>query len=98
MYAGGRADLAIDSYREAVRLAPADPRGHSGLENAPLLAVGKTAEAEPPLREAAKLAQDNSNVQYNLGLVLYRRGDQAAARADEFERNTPQPGRSGAAQ
>jgi protein O-GlcNAc transferase len=75
----GQLSSARNKFREAVKLAPQDPRGHFFL-GAALLAQNNAAEALPALRDADRLAPDNVDVVSNLGLALSGVGDKAAAR------------------
>jgi predicted O-linked N-acetylglucosamine transferase (SPINDLY family) len=78
--ARGQLSSARNKFRDAVKLAPQDPRGHFFL-GAALLAQNNAVEALPALRDADRLAPNNVDVVANLGLALSGVGDKVSARA-----------------
>lgn len=76
----GQLSSARNKFRDAIKLAPDDPRGHFFL-GAVLLAQNNAAQALPALRDADRLAPNNVDVVSNLGLALSGIGDKTAARA-----------------
>ncbi len=75
--------LAIERFREAIRIDPNFAEAYSQLGSAQLL-LGDDVSAEQNLRRALTLNGASVDARYNLGLIHYRRGDYAPA-IDEFE-------------
>ena len=74
----GRADAAVATLREAVRLGPADAIAHYNLGHA-LAAQKQTSEAASQFREAARLQPSFAEAHNNLGALLRESGDFAGA-------------------
>ena len=74
----GRWELAVDSYRQAVRLRPDYADAHNDL-GAALGRLGKPAEALEHHARAAELKPEDPEVRYNLALALDAAGRHPAA-------------------
>lgn len=74
----GRWEMAVASYREAVRLRPDYADAHNDL-GAALGRLGRTAEALVHHRRAAELKPDDPEVRYNLAVAFEAAGRPAEA-------------------
>jgi tetratricopeptide (TPR) repeat protein len=74
----GRGPEAVKVMREAVRTHPDSPVASLGLGRT-LAAVGDYDGAEHALRRAVELRPEDAQAQYDLGVVLHRRGSGQAA-------------------
>lgn len=85
----GRLKIAEDQLARALAWMPEDPQSHlllgqlrqaqAEVEADPALAAERLAEAETALREAIRLDADRPEPHRELGLLLYRGDDRAAA-------------------
>jgi predicted Zn-dependent protease len=85
----GRLMIAEDQLARTLEWMPEDPESHlllgrlrqaqAEVEADPALAAERLAEAESALREAIRLDADRPEPHRELGLLLYRAGDRAAA-------------------
>ena len=86
-------ELAIPTYRDALRLRPDDPTLHSRLAGA-LRESGDLEGAAAESQEAARLDPSFAGYQRDLGNALYNKGDYKGAveayRASLARRNDPQ--------
>jgi protein O-GlcNAc transferase len=73
LHAGNELSVAIDAYRQAVRLDGSHADGWFGLGCA-LLGEKRFGEAAAALREAARLAPRSGRAAYNLGKALFELG------------------------
>ena len=80
----GKLSEAEDSYRTAMRLAPAHVSALVNLADLYRLQQ-KDEQGEPLLRQAARVAPDNPDVQQALGFLLVRQGRRAEA-LSQFEK------------
>jgi predicted O-linked N-acetylglucosamine transferase (SPINDLY family) len=76
----GEIDAALTCYRQALAIAPDNPRAHLNLANA-LRARRDYADALAALRHALTLDPGYAHAHFNLGLLLAETGDRAAATA-----------------
>jgi predicted O-linked N-acetylglucosamine transferase (SPINDLY family) len=76
----GRLSQAIDSYRNALLLAPAFAAAHVNLGGV-LAAQGRHGEALLSFRKALVLEPDLAAARFNLGISAWRLGDLPTARA-----------------
>lgn len=77
----GEVEKAVASYREAVKLRPADGHLHLLLANA-LQESGQAAGALLHYRKAVELAPDHWQARRELGIALFHRGDKTAAESE----------------
>ncbi len=73
-YARGQYDYALGRYQRAVELDKTNARAYYGL-GLVYTKLGKYAEAERTVREAAELAPEMVEPQISLGVLAYRAGD-----------------------
>jgi tetratricopeptide (TPR) repeat protein len=76
----GDIDGAVDSFREAHKLAPDDPQILNALGYTLTVAGQNYAEASSLINKALELRPDNPAFMDSMGWILYRQGQQAAAR------------------
>lgn len=76
----GELDAAIEGYRRASALDPADAKIWNNLGSA-LVRAGRFAEAETPLGRALNIAPGHRGALFNLGALQLERGDLAEGRA-----------------
>ncbi|MFA4015301.1 MAG: hypothetical protein RUDDFDWM_000381 [Candidatus Fervidibacterota bacterium] len=74
----GARDKAIESFAQAVGLAPQRASYHADLGLA-LLELGRVSEAIPALEKAVKLGESSPDVSYALGLAYEQKGKIAEA-------------------
>ena len=79
-----RWDEVVASYRELVRLRPADALAHWRLGDALLFGLHKSQESLAPLREAVRLDPDLVGAHVSLGVALAELDDRAGA-VEAFE-------------
>jgi Flp pilus assembly protein TadD len=86
-----RGDEVVEVYREAVRVGPSDADAQQRLGRALFHLTGRAAEAEAPLREAARLRPAAPAVHSDLALVLAALGrlDEAVREFEEAARLDP---------
>jgi tetratricopeptide (TPR) repeat protein len=70
----GELKKAVQHYRDALRIDPANAEAHNNLGVA-LLEQGELGEAIEHYREALRINSDYAEAHYNLGNVLVRRGE-----------------------
>lgn len=75
----GETQAAVDAYREAMRLDPADPAPHINLGLILIQQLGRPEEAETAFRHALALAPGDHAATANLGLALQDLGRHEAA-------------------
>lgn len=75
----GDAKAAVELFKDAVAIAPADPEIHVDYAVA-CLDADLLPEAKTQAEEAIRLAPGNPRAQYILGRVLYAQGDYAGAK------------------
>jgi Flp pilus assembly protein TadD len=87
----GRADEAVDVYRQAVQAQPSDAGAQQRLGRALFHLAGRPELALAPLEEAVRLRPDLAAAHSELGAVLAALGrhDEAVAAFAEAERLEP---------
>src|ERR1035437_1272706 len=75
---GGKLDVALAKFAEAVRLAPQIPEAHEAL-GAVLVEMGRPAEAVAELEAAVKLEPGDQGFEANLALAEAMAGEPAEA-------------------
>ena len=73
LYREGLFDEAVQAFREALKMNPANASAHYNLGLA-LYRKGLFDEAVQAFREALKISPENANAHTNLGIALYREG------------------------
>ena len=71
-------DLAVDAYRQAIRLFPQDFEPHANLGTA-LMALGRLEEAEQAYGQAILVDPNRTELYHNLGGLKLKQGDKQGA-------------------
>ncbi len=81
LQSGGNLDQAIVSYKDALRIEPANPTARNGLASA-LLMQDRLPDAIQELRQTLQADPQYLNARYNLARALVVTGDLTAAEAE----------------
>ncbi len=73
-FKAGKADIALEEFRQAVDAAPDSSRARVNLGSA-FSQLGESAAAAEQFREALRIDANNSTAHFNLGMLLAHRGE-----------------------